>query len=89
MQDQPSAGDIGAHDEVERVVLELCCSTLGLRGRGRCRSSRLQSGARCTQILPWWVLHAAGLVHRCHECVWRRARRRVSTTRLPKPRSAG
>ncbi|MCW3020523.1 MAG: hypothetical protein JWN10_2831 [Solirubrobacterales bacterium] len=70
MQDQPSAVDVeGADDEVEREVLALLLKP-ELRGPWSVWELGLEIGSDRAAADAVMRLHAAGLVHLCHEFVW-------------------
>jgi len=70
MQDQPSTVDAGAaDDEVEREVLALLLESR-LPGPWSVWELGLQVGSEVAAADAVMRLHAAGLVHLCHEFVW-------------------
>ena len=70
MQDQPSAVDArAADDEVEREVLALLLGP-GIRGPWSVWELGLEIGNERPAADAVMRLHAAGLVHLCHEFVW-------------------
>jgi hypothetical protein len=70
MQDQPSGVDVGqVDDEVEREVLALLLESR-LPGPWSVWELGLQLGSEVAAADAVMRLHAAGLVHLCHEFVW-------------------
>jgi hypothetical protein len=70
MQDQPSDVDVGrAEDLVEREVLALLLAS-ELPGAWSVLELGLELGSDRDVIDAVMRLHAAGLVHLCHEFVW-------------------
>jgi hypothetical protein len=70
MQDQPSAVDVeGADDEVEREVLERLLEP-EIRGPWSVWELGLEIGNERAAAEAVMRLHAAGLVHLCHEFGW-------------------
>jgi len=70
MQDQPSDVDVGrAEDVVEREVLALLLAS-ELPGAWSVLELGLELGSDRDVVDAVMRLHAAGLVHLCHEFVW-------------------
>lgn len=70
MQDQRSGVDVGrVDDELEREVLALLLES-GLPGPWSVWELGLQLGSEVAAADAVMRLHAAGLVHLCHEFVW-------------------
>lgn len=70
MQDQPSDVDVGrAEDVVEREVLALLLAS-ELPGAWSVLELGLELGSDRDVVDAVTRLHAAGLVHLCHEFVW-------------------
>jgi hypothetical protein len=70
MQDQPIDADARlADDEAERAVLALLLAP-GVLGPWSAQDLGLEIGSELTATAAVIRLHAAGLVHLCHEFVW-------------------
>jgi hypothetical protein len=70
MQSQRSGVDVGrVDDELEREVLALLLES-GLSGPWSVWELGLQFGSEVAAADAVMRLHAAGLVHLCHEFVW-------------------
>jgi hypothetical protein len=70
MQDQPIDVDVGTMDEqAEREVLALLLGS-SLPGPWSVLELGLQIGSDARAVDAVMRLHAAGLVHVCHEFVW-------------------
>lgn len=70
MQDQPSAVDVGrTEDQAEREVVALLLKS-DLLGPWSVWELGLEIGSEVAAADAVMRLHAAGLVHLCHEFVW-------------------